>query len=101
METPRTCPQCQQPLAPDAPDGLCPACLLRAAAEPAPVSGVEGAGYDIIDIGDPVEVGRKLPQFEILRMLGRGGMGVVYQACQKQLDRMVAIKILPPVSACE
>ncbi|HEV7406385.1 MAG TPA: serine/threonine-protein kinase [Chthoniobacteraceae bacterium] len=99
METPRSCPQCQQPLAADAPDGLCPACLLKAAAEPAPVSGIEGTPYDIIDIGDPVEVGKKLPQFEILRMLGRGGMGVVYQACQRQLDRMVAIKILPPVDA--
>ncbi|MBX7210021.1 MAG: protein kinase [Verrucomicrobiaceae bacterium] len=37
-----------------------------------------------------------LPQYEIISMLGHGGMGAVYKGKQKSLDRMVAIKILPP-----
>ena len=35
-----------------------------------------------------------LPQYEILSMLGRGGMGAVYKGMQQTLDRPVAIKIL-------
>ena len=39
---------------------------------------------------------KELGGFELLQKLGQGAMGAVYKARQKNLDRIVAIKVLPP-----
>jgi len=43
----------------------------------------------------------KLPNFEVLELLGRGGMASVWKARQISLDRYVAIKILSPSFASD
>ncbi|MHC4330530.1 MAG: serine/threonine protein kinase, partial [Planctomycetota bacterium] len=88
MAEERQCSECGGKLEPDAPQGLCPQCLMKL--------GLEGdADVTIGDAGLVGGPGSVIGRYKLLEEIGEGGMAVVYMAEQQEpIRRKVALKII-------
>src|SRR5437870_13765799 len=89
MSAQRICPECGAALSADAPEGLCPRCLVEMGLRLTPDH--QGTGR----LGTAEQIGDWIGHYKLLQQIGEGGYGVVYMAQQDEpVHRRVALKVI-------